>query len=103
MSDILYSYDKSPRDILAPRADILQNCTMDPLLRPLVCDLLEWIAKSPRTYEEVMEGWRTSCPRLPVWEECTDRRLVARRGRGVELTARGRSFLSTSMQSTEHQ
>ncbi len=96
MSDILCSYDKSLGDILAPRGDILQNCPMDPLLRPLVCDLLEWIAKSPRTYEEVMEGWRTSCPRLPVWEECTDRRLVARRGRGVELTERGRSFLSTS-------
>ena len=95
MRPILYSYGESPGDILAPRDDILQNHAMDPLLRPLVCDLLEWIAKSPRTYEEVMEGWRTSCPRLPVWEECTDRRLVARRGRGVELTERGRAFLST--------
>jgi hypothetical protein len=66
---------------------------MDPLLLPLMRDLLEWIGKSPRTYEEVMDGWRTSCPRLPVWEECTDQRLVARCGRGVELTARGRSFL----------
>jgi hypothetical protein len=68
---------------------------MDPLLRPLMCDLLEWIAKSPRTYEEVMDGWRTSCPRLPVWEECTEQGLVARRGRGVELTARGRTFLES--------
>jgi D-3-phosphoglycerate dehydrogenase len=66
---------------------------LDPLLLPLMRDLLEWIGKTPRTYEEVMDGWRTSCPRLPVWEECTDQRLVARRGRGVELTARGRSFL----------
>jgi hypothetical protein len=103
MGAIFYAYDESPGDILAPRDDLRQNCTMDPLLRPLVCDLLEWIAKSPRTYEEVMEGWRTSCPRLPVWEECTDRRLVARRGRGVELTERGRSFLSTNIQSMEQQ
>jgi len=68
---------------------------MDPLLVPLVRDLLEWIDKSPRSYSEVMDGWRTSCPRLPVWEECTDRGLVARNGRRVELTARGRTFLQS--------
>ena len=72
-----------------------QNDAMDPLLLPLMGDLLEWIDKSPRTYEEVMDGWRTSCPRLPVWEECTDRGLVARRGRQIELTERGRTFLES--------
>jgi hypothetical protein len=44
-------------------------------------------------YNDFFDGWRTSCPRLPVWEECTDQGLVARRGRAVELTERGRSFL----------
>ncbi|MBL6615482.1 MAG: LysR family transcriptional regulator [Reyranella sp.] len=68
---------------------------MDPLLLPLMGDLLEWIDKRPRTYAEVMDGWRTSCPRLPVWEECTDRGLVVRRGRQIELTERGRSFLES--------
>lgn len=62
-------------------------------LTPLIRDLLEWLAREPRTHAEVMDGWRTSCPRLPVWEEATDRGYVARRGRLVELTARGRCFL----------
>jgi hypothetical protein len=35
----------------------------------LVLDLLEWIGPNARPYPEVMEAWRTSCPRLPVWEE----------------------------------
>jgi hypothetical protein len=62
-------------------------------LTPLICDLLEWLERTPRTHAEVIEGWRTSCPRLPVWEESTDRRYVARRGRFVEVTQDGRCFL----------
>ena len=80
-------------DILAPERKFPHNRPMDPVLLPLMRDLVEWIAKSPRTYDEVIDGWRTSCPRLPVWEECTDRGLVARRGRAVEVTEQGRSFL----------
>ncbi len=67
---------------------------MSDTLTPLICDLLEWIGRAPRTHAEVMDGWRTSCPRLPVWEEATDRGLVARRGPRVELTERGREFLA---------
>jgi hypothetical protein len=37
----------------------------DPLA-PLILDFLEWIAARPRPYSEVMEVWRTSCPRLTV-------------------------------------
>ena len=62
-------------------------------LTPLICDLLEWLAREPRSHAEVMDGWRTSCPRLPVWEEATDKGYVARRGRLVEVTPQGRSFL----------
>jgi hypothetical protein len=62
-------------------------------LTPLICDLLEWLAREPRTHAEVIDGWRTSCPRLPVWEEATDKGYVARRGRFVEVTENGRSFL----------
>ena len=43
----------------------------------LILDLLEWVALKQRTYEEVMEAWRTSCPKLPVWEDATERGLVA--------------------------
>jgi len=62
-------------------------------LTPLICDLLEWLAREPRSHAEVMDGWRTSCPRLPVWEEATDKGYVVRRGRLVEVTPEGRSFL----------
>lgn len=44
----------------------------------LVLDLIEWVAAQPRTYAEVMEAWRTSCPRLPIWEDAVDRGFVAR-------------------------
>ena len=70
----------------------------DPL-EPLIVDLLEWIGRAPRPYAEVMEAWRTSCPRLTIWEEAVDRGLICRRptdGRGaiVEVTPRGREFLA---------
>ena len=60
---------------------------------PLIHDLLEWLDKQPRTHAEVMDGWRTSCPRLPVWEEATGNGYVARKGPLVEVTDRGRAFL----------
>ena len=46
---------------------------------PLVLDLVAWVAHEPRPYEEVLAAWRTSCPRLAVWEEAVDLGLVARR------------------------
>jgi hypothetical protein len=51
---------------------------VDAVTESLILDLLECVANSERSYEEVMDAWRTSCPRLPVWEEANDRRLVAR-------------------------
>jgi hypothetical protein len=45
---------------------------------PLVLDLVEWVAARPRPYEEVMEAWRTSCPRLTIWEDAVDRGLAVR-------------------------
>ena len=64
----------------------------------LVLDLLEWLELEPRPYGEVMDVWRTSCPRLPVWEDAVDAGLVERRhepgaGRFVSLSPSGRSFL----------
>jgi hypothetical protein len=46
-----------------------------------------------------MEAWRTSCPRLPVWEEATERGLVSRRrmpGAGSldSVSAAGAEYLS---------
>jgi hypothetical protein len=51
----------------------------------LILDLLEWVGPTPRPYDEVMEVWRTSCPRLSVWEDANDRGFIARQhvpGRG---------------------
>ena len=45
---------------------------------PLVLDLVEWIAREPRLYSEVIESWRTSCPRLTIWEDAADAGYVAR-------------------------
>jgi hypothetical protein len=44
----------------------------------LILDLLEWLATRERSYQEVMEAWRTSCPKLPVWEEANERGLIER-------------------------
>ena len=44
----------------------------------LVLDLVEWVALEPRPYGEAIEAWRTSCPRLTVWEDAADQGLVQR-------------------------
>lgn len=64
----------------------------------LVLDLLEWIGPRPRAYADVLDAWRTSCPRLTVWEDANERGFVAserRDGAGivVVVTERGRRFL----------
>ena len=70
---------------------------MSATLTPLILDFLDWLAVEPRCYEDVMEAWRTSCPRLTVWEDAVDQGFVARRRvEGmllVELTAAGQRFL----------
>jgi hypothetical protein len=64
----------------------------------LVFDLVEWIAREPRSYAEVIDAWRTSCPRLTVWEDAVDRGLVKRKaasgcGTQVVVTDSGWRFL----------
>ena len=61
-------------------------------------DLLEWIAREPRTYTDVLDAWRTSCPRLTVWEDAVDRAFVTRKFQPdrqvmVEVTDEGFAFL----------
>ena len=71
---------------------------MSSTIEPLILDLVEWVAREPRAYPDVMDAWRTSCPRLTVWEDAVDRGLVrreAREGSGlmVMATAEGRELL----------
>jgi len=71
---------------------------------PLLLDLVEWIAREPRDYTEVMEAWRTSCPRLTIWEDAVDRGFVARERVGGDLlvraTSQGRQFLQANGRQT---
>jgi D-3-phosphoglycerate dehydrogenase len=71
---------------------------MSDTIDPLILDLVAWVAKEPRDYLETMEAWRTSCPRLPVWEEANARGLItrARNADGaaiVHVTPQGRALL----------
>jgi hypothetical protein len=61
----------------------------------LTIQFLEWLAAAPRSYPEVMEAWRTSCPRLSIWEDAAQEGLVRLEGGGpVKLTRRGRALLN---------
>jgi hypothetical protein len=71
---------------------------MSDAVEPLLADLVAFVIDKERPYLEVMDAWRTSCPRLPVWEEANARGLVARlRGAHgewlVHATAKGRALL----------
>ena len=70
---------------------------MSDTVEPLILDLLEWLAKDDRDYLETMDAWRTSCPRLPVWESANDRGLVTRKFENghatVSVTPKGRDLL----------
>ena len=64
----------------------------------LVLDLVEWISRQPRAYDDVMAAWRTSCPRLTIWEDAIDNGLVSRNqdpanGATVHVTEKGWSLL----------
>ena len=73
---------------------------MSPTVEVLVLDLLEWLSLRERSYEETMDAWRTSCPRLPVWEDANDRGLVRVENRDgqscVRLTRAGFDLLRES-------
>jgi hypothetical protein len=72
---------------------------MTATLEPLILDLVESVAPAPRPYGEVIEAWRTSCPRLTVWEEAVERGLIAFRWQPdgalmIAPTAEGRAALA---------
>ena len=61
---------------------------------PLVLDLLASLKAGPKPYAEVMDAWRTSCPRLPVWEDAVEQGLVRRDHGMVALTQAGEARLA---------
>ena len=80
-----------------PRAAIMPNP-----VDALILDLLEWIGPDGRPYREVIEAWRTSCPRLPVWEDANERGLIERRAEEAQpmvcVSALGAKFLAEHRQ-----
>lgn len=70
-------------------------------VNPLTRDFLTWIARTPRSYAETMEAWRSSCPRYTIWEDALadDLIRIERDGdlrlsdRPVVLTPRGQALL----------
>jgi hypothetical protein len=72
-----------PADVRCPHNELYwreneeEKFVSNPIVEALILDLLQWLTNGERTYEEVMDAWRTSCPRLPVWEDAKDRGLIA--------------------------
>ena len=66
-------------------------------------ELLEWVAASKRTYDEVREAWRSNCPRYAVWDDAVTDGLVRvaaqpdSGARVVVLTQRGQAALKESL------
>src|SRR3954469_944236 len=79
------------------------RCGMNHGPDALVLDFVEWIAASPRRYGDVMEAWKTSCPRLTIWEDAIDQGLVQRCGidgeLSIEATRAGRDLLAKTRKS----
>jgi hypothetical protein len=62
----------------------------------IMIQFLAWVADRPRSYGETMDAWRTSCPRLSVWEDAVIANWVRLEGEGVRvvtLTERGAALL----------
>ena len=63
----------------------------------LKLQFLAWVAERPRTRADVMEAWRSSCPRLSIWEDCVLEGLVRQEqgGRAIVLTPAGKAALES--------
>ena len=60
----------------------------------LTTQMLEWLDQEPRSYDETLDAWKTSCPRLSIWEDAlADRRSRIQAGR-VHVTPAGRALLA---------
>ena len=79
----------------------MQRLPTDPA-HALTMQFLAWVADEPRNYAQAMEAWRSSCPRLSIWEDAILDGLVAfdggptRSQSRVVLTRKGRTLLRTS-------
>ena len=78
--------------------DSMSDSMPDPA-HALTLQFLAWVAESPRTYAQAMDAWRSTCPRLSIWEDAILDGLVTfaggatRNASRVMLTAKGRALL----------
>jgi len=49
----------------------------------LTVQLLAWLAARPRSYADTMDAWRSTCPRLSIWEDALGDGLVALQSGGA--------------------
>ena len=63
--------------------------------RALTVQMLEWIGERRRSYSETLEAWKTSCPRLTIWEDAIAEGLVRVQRGEVVLTAAGHRLIDS--------
>jgi hypothetical protein len=59
----------------------------------LTTQMLEWLDAEPRSYTETLDAWKTSCPRLSIWEDAVSDRLIRIESGRVHVTPAGRALL----------
>lgn len=69
------------------------------LVDSLTFQFLSWVAAEPRSYAQAMDAWRSSCPRLTIWEDALMAELIevrhdrATKATLVRLTTKGAAAL----------
>lgn len=62
----------------------------------LTLQMLDWIEQGKPSYAEVLDVWKSTCPRLTIWEDaCASGFVDAAAGMAgkVSLTEKGKRFL----------
>jgi hypothetical protein len=75
---------------------------MQQVTEALTLQFLAWIGERPRSYAEAMDAWRSTCPRLSIWDDAVRGGRIAFEGSEkttmkdsrVALTGRGRALLN---------
>jgi len=62
-------------------------------ITPSIVELLTWVTVRERTYEDVVEAWKSNCPRYAIWDDAVTAGLVTAGRDGVALTERGLAVL----------
>jgi hypothetical protein len=59
-------------------------------------ELLTWVTARERSYEDMVEAWKSNCPRYAVWDDAVTAGLVTAGHDRVAVTERGRAALTRS-------